>query len=245
MFARTTLAAGLALALVARADVTPTSPDSTTVVNVGGDIVAMWDADTTGSWTDMEIQLMTGDNLDMIALETLATGIDGTSTMTYTAVAPDVSPNSKIYFLQFSNGGNTTDLLWTTRFTIAAADGSSTDPTNSTVYSGETVEWGTGVLVSNDTSSDNSTAATTDADSFITASVTASSTAPQSTAADGLTVYSTSTSDASSAGTSASAATSASSASPAASSSSSTSGAVKLVPAGVLMAVAAGASLLL
>jgi hypothetical protein len=54
-----TLAALIAPAL---ADVVPTSPSGNTVVQVGQDIQAMWSADTTGQWTDVEIQLMTGDN---------------------------------------------------------------------------------------------------------------------------------------------------------------------------------------
>jgi len=52
-------------ALVVRAIVTPTSPDSATVVRVGEQITALWTADTTGTWTDVEIQLMTGDNLNV------------------------------------------------------------------------------------------------------------------------------------------------------------------------------------
>jgi hypothetical protein len=55
----------LLTALAAHAIITPTSPDSSTVVKVGGQITALWNADTTGSWTNVEIQLMTGDNLNV------------------------------------------------------------------------------------------------------------------------------------------------------------------------------------
>lgn len=36
----------------------------------------------------------------MVPLATVATGIDGTSSTSFSFVAPDVSPYSKIYFLQ-------------------------------------------------------------------------------------------------------------------------------------------------
>ena len=52
----------LALVAPSFAAITPTSPDSTTVVNEGQSINALWDVDTTGTWTDVEIQLMTGPN---------------------------------------------------------------------------------------------------------------------------------------------------------------------------------------
>lgn len=136
-----------ALTGVAFGAITPTSPDSNTVVTVGSDIKALWAADSTGEWNNVEIQLMTGDNLQMVPLAVLATGIDGTSTTGLDIPCPDVSPYSKIYFLQFTRGGDVSTSTWTTRFTIAGSDGSTTPPTNSTNYSGTQVEWGTGALV--------------------------------------------------------------------------------------------------
>lgn len=53
----------------------------------------------------------------MIALET---GIDATTLSEYQFTVPDVSPTSKIYFLQFTpNTGNATQVTWTTRFTVS------------------------------------------------------------------------------------------------------------------------------
>lgn len=52
-----------ALLPLVSAMVTPTTPDGSTVINEGGSIDAAWTADDTGSWTNMTIQLMTGDNL--------------------------------------------------------------------------------------------------------------------------------------------------------------------------------------
>ena len=55
----------LAVASPSLAAVTPTSPDGSTVVKVGDDITALWTVDTTGTWNNMEIQLMTGGNLQV------------------------------------------------------------------------------------------------------------------------------------------------------------------------------------
>lgn len=65
LFLATAVLATLSAALGA---VTPTSPDSSTVVKVGDDITALWTADTTGTWNSMEIQLMTGPNLNVSSL---------------------------------------------------------------------------------------------------------------------------------------------------------------------------------
>ncbi|ORY32091.1 hypothetical protein BCR39DRAFT_58663 [Naematelia encephala] len=194
--------------------ITPTSPDSTTTVKVGDTIQALWDVDTTGTWTDVTCQLMTGDNYQMIALSTLGQGIDGTTTTSLSFVAPDVTPNAEIYFLQFSNGGDLTNLTWTTRFTIAASDGSTTEPTNTTVYNGVSVNWGTGILAtssdSDSTSTSNSTTSseTSDAATLVAPSTVASSSIPSTS---GMTLYnsddaqSTTTASASTASTSTSA----------------------------------------
>jgi hypothetical protein len=62
MLTSTAVFALLALVTPSLAAVTPTSPDSTTVVKIGDTLTALWDKDTTGTWTDLEIQLMTGPN---------------------------------------------------------------------------------------------------------------------------------------------------------------------------------------
>lgn len=63
MFALST--AALLFSLVVNAAVTPTSPESATTVRIGQPLTALWSADTTGTWTDMTVQLMTGDNLNV------------------------------------------------------------------------------------------------------------------------------------------------------------------------------------
>lgn len=62
-------------------------------------------------------------------------------------VSVQVTPNSAIYFYQFSTPAAPTNLTWTTRFTIAAADGSTTPPENQNEPDGQNIPWGTGALV--------------------------------------------------------------------------------------------------
>ena len=63
MFALTALTLLLVSISNINAAVTPTSPESATSVKIGQPLTATWSADMTGTWTDMTVQLMTGDNL--------------------------------------------------------------------------------------------------------------------------------------------------------------------------------------
>lgn len=72
------LYATLVLSPLAWAAVSPTAPSGDTVVRVGQPLNALWTVDGTGESTDVVVQLMTGDNLQMTPLQVLATGIDGT-----------------------------------------------------------------------------------------------------------------------------------------------------------------------
>jgi len=183
MFSLTSLAcAALALAALGQAAITPTSPDGSTVVRAGSTLTALWTADSTGIWNDTQIQLMTGDNFQMVPLKTLATGIDGTTTTTFSTPCPAVSPNAKFYFLQFTRGGDVSTATWTTRFTIAAADGTTSQPTNTTNYSGTDVQWGTGAITDGSASSNSSTPQSG-------SSASASSSMAASSTSSGLTVY--------------------------------------------------------
>jgi len=148
MFTLLTLGALLASSSLVRADVNPTEPGPTDVFKAGGTCHIAWQPDTTGTWKVMNIELMTGSNLQMVHLTTVAT-VDGTSTTvtTFDYPCPAVTPNSQIYFYQFTSPtANTT--LWTTRFTLADASGASTPPTEATQpTTGEAIPWGTGALV--------------------------------------------------------------------------------------------------
>jgi hypothetical protein len=77
MFFQTALIAASLFALPTLAQIIPTSPSGNTVVNVGSDIQALWNADTSGQWTDVEIQLMTGDNFQ-VSLSAQGRGVTGT-----------------------------------------------------------------------------------------------------------------------------------------------------------------------
>ncbi|KAI5451754.1 hypothetical protein NCC49_001401 [Naganishia albida] len=169
------------LAAFVCADVVPTSPDGSTVVRIGSTAEALWTKDSNGNWTDVTVKLMTGDNFNMVEVATLAENVDGTTQTSLEWTVPEVFPTSKIYFLQFSVDPMTTP-QWTTRFTIAAADGSTTEPTNSTQPGGQAIPWGTGMLVGGNSTtpisggtSSNSTDETTSSSSTMMSSSTSSS----------------------------------------------------------------------
>jgi len=130
-----------------RADPTPLEPDSTSVFNQGSQCNIQWTADPTGVWKVMNIELMTGSNEKMVHLRTVGT-VDGTSTTnnTYSYTCLAVNPNSQIYFYQVTSPFST-DVLWTTRFTIADTSGKSVPPElQETNSSGEIIHYGIGSL---------------------------------------------------------------------------------------------------
>ncbi|CAE6502078.1 unnamed protein product [Rhizoctonia solani] len=141
------LAAGAIVGVVGAPN--PTEPSAASVFNVGKDCTMKWDVDATGTWKAMNVQLMTGDNFNMIHITTVGQNIDATDATknTYTYTCPDVTPNSAIYFYQFSDASDPKNLLWTTRWTLAGADGQTTPPTESTQPTGEKIPWGKGALV--------------------------------------------------------------------------------------------------
>ncbi|TBU45388.1 hypothetical protein BD309DRAFT_718509 [Dichomitus squalens] len=128
--------------------VVPTAPGPNDVFKEGAQCTFSWTPDPSGQWKQLTVQLMSGDNFNMVPVTTVAT-IDGTDTTktTYSYACPDVQPNSAIYFYQFSTPAAPKNLTWTTRFTIAAADGSTTPPANDTQPGGQKIPWGVGALV--------------------------------------------------------------------------------------------------
>ncbi|KIM34109.1 hypothetical protein M408DRAFT_90716 [Serendipita vermifera MAFF 305830] len=137
-----------ALAYAVAADPVPLEPSSTSVFNEGSNCTILWTPDTTGTWTTMYIELMTGDNFNQVHLKTVAT-VDGTDTANPRFSYPclDVTPNSPIYFYKFTSPGSTTGPLFTTRFTIADSTGTSTPATETqNATDGTVVRWGTGAL---------------------------------------------------------------------------------------------------
>jgi len=145
MFATLATAAFLASAIVVRADPNPTAPGPGAIFNEGSQCTINWSADSSGTWKTMNIQLMTGDNFNMVPLTTVAT-VDGTSTTSYSWTCPQVTPNSAIYFYQFTSPASS-NTLWTTRFAIADANGNTTPPSQQTQPgTGAKIPWGTGAL---------------------------------------------------------------------------------------------------
>jgi len=131
---------------VVRAQTTPTGPAPGQIFKEGGPCLIQWIADTTGTWKVAYIELMTGDNFNMVHLTTVGQ-IDGTSTTntSLTWTCPKVTLHSAVYFYQFTSAG-TASPEWTGRFAIVGADGTEVPPPNSTQPNGAAIPWGTGSL---------------------------------------------------------------------------------------------------
>jgi len=145
-----TLSALLTSFLFVLADPAPTAPGPGDKFNEGTDCTFTWDGDSnTGStiWKVMNVELMSGSNFGMTHLTTVATSLDGTTSGTESFPCPEVTPNSAIYFYQFSSPLSS-NVTWTTRFTIADANGQSTPPTEAKQpNTGDPIPWGHGALV--------------------------------------------------------------------------------------------------
>ena len=68
MFAYAGLAALIAGFALVRADVVPTAPGPGDVFTEGGKCTFTWTPDTTGTWKEMNVELMTGSNTGMVHL---------------------------------------------------------------------------------------------------------------------------------------------------------------------------------
>ncbi|KAJ8515686.1 hypothetical protein ONZ45_g6918 [Pleurotus djamor] len=147
MFASLTALAVLAAALVARADPTPSEPGPGAVYNEGATCRITWDTTPANAeqWKEMNIQLMTGDNFNMIHLTTVGT-VDGSAPGIFTYPCPNVEPNSAIYFYQFTSPV-IQEAYWATRFTIAGPNGQTTPPPNARQPgTNDPIPWGVGRL---------------------------------------------------------------------------------------------------
>jgi len=138
--------AALAFAYSAVAAPTPLTP---VPAPAGGNCVISWTPDPTGTWKDTVIELMTGDNENMIHLTTVTnTTVDTTSgapaTLTWTC--PDVSLYAAVYFYQFSHVEEPSALTWTTRWAIESPTGQIVAPPNATQPDGTAIPWGVGLL---------------------------------------------------------------------------------------------------
>jgi len=137
-----------AAAMVANAQVYPTEPAGESY-KVGSNITITWtgDKNSTTAWKNMAIELMCGDNDNMVHLTTVITDQDGTVDGQYVHIVPDVTLYAKIYFYQFSAPAvDPSGDQWTTRFTIEGTDGSSVPAPNATQPDGKPIPWGVAAL---------------------------------------------------------------------------------------------------
>ncbi|KAG2077365.1 hypothetical protein BDR04DRAFT_965056, partial [Suillus decipiens] len=133
----------------ARATIEPVSPGPGDVFRSGSPCLISWDthrSDSTDSWRNATIYLMSGSNLNMSLVTTVVEHLDGTNMTSYDWPCPNVVPNADIYFYQFSNNGVSTGSTWTSRFTIASYSGNTTLPENSKQPGGAPIPWGVGHL---------------------------------------------------------------------------------------------------
>lgn len=164
MFSTSIVTTVLAFALLAHADVTPNVPGPGVVYKSGGTCHIEWagDAESTTAWKGMTIKFMTGDNFNMVPLQTIATNLDGTVSGTFNHPCPDVNPYSAIYFYEFTAPG-APNKQWTTRFAISSPTGATVPPANDVQPDGQKIAWGVGAIVgaSGGTSSSGTSGATT------------------------------------------------------------------------------------
>jgi hypothetical protein len=188
-----TLAAVLA---VVRATPFPDTP--TDLQKAGGDCVVSWEVDQTGLWKTTYVELMAGPNLGMQHITSTsfipyafhirvperhtpsALGVvDATdpSNHSFTYPCPAVTPNSAIYFYQFTSPfAPLANTSWTTRFAIADKDGNTVAPANAAQPNGQKdangkdIAWGNGALVDPSTA----VAAPTDAGTKVAGAAAAS-----------------------------------------------------------------------
>ncbi|KAI9255217.1 hypothetical protein BDA99DRAFT_155703 [Phascolomyces articulosus] len=151
----TTSAAVMAFVSGIAATMAPNYPQPGTVWTAGKEYTLTWGDDgsspnVTEGWTNFKIDFMTGDNMNMIPLTNVASGLDASKVSSYTWTAPQVDPYSAIYFLQYTNDKGET--AWTTRFAIVAQDGATPapEPEKTQPNGGEAIPWGVGKLASGD-----------------------------------------------------------------------------------------------
>ncbi|KAI9567102.1 hypothetical protein HD554DRAFT_2205676 [Boletus coccyginus] len=163
-----------AAAIYVRADPNPNNPGPGDVFVQGKPCTIGWDVDSTGVWKTMNIDLMTGDNFDMVFLTAVAT-VDGTnpSKNTFSFTCPEVIPHSPIYFYQFTSP-STTNKTWTGRFTITGSANDVVAPAQSTQPDGANIPWGTGSLVKGSSAASASAATTSTGGTTASASSTSS-----------------------------------------------------------------------
>ncbi|KAJ3896020.1 hypothetical protein GG344DRAFT_37534 [Lentinula edodes] len=174
--------------------ITPTAPGPGDQFNAGSPCTIQWQVGE--NWSNFTISLMSGSNTQMQLVAPVASGLDGSNAALspFNWTCPEVNPYSAIYFYQFTNGNDTTNSKWTTRFTvstllnicmIASPSGESSPPANSTQPNGDSIPWGVGSLNSasansSDNQESNSSLSATTVTSAPSSTITASNSPPGS-----------------------------------------------------------------
>ncbi|CAO3609369.1 unnamed protein product [Cunninghamella blakesleeana] len=150
----------LASSAIVNANMAPSYPSPGIVWQSGKQYDILWGDDGTApnmnqGWTDFKIDFMTGDNLQQKFITNVASNLDATKVTKYTWTAPEVNPNSAIYFFMFTNSKG--ESAWTTRFGISGADGKLTEPEHATQANGDKIPWGIGALANGSSSNTTTT----------------------------------------------------------------------------------------
>ncbi|GAA5897726.1 hypothetical protein JCM8208_000242 [Rhodotorula glutinis] len=155
----------LAPLLLARAAVQPTWPGGKGLVFRAGDECSFrYKVDTTGTWTSMAVDLMSGSNYEMVDVVRLVSGLDGTvggedGAAEFNFTCPEVDPPAPIYFIEATQDDK--DPVWTNRFALAAPNGTVVPAHHNEQPDDESIPWGVGALV-NGTDSNSTAPSTTD-----------------------------------------------------------------------------------
>ncbi|KAI8075883.1 uncharacterized protein B0P05DRAFT_546779 [Gilbertella persicaria] len=150
--AKTFIASSIAVAasfITVEAAVAPTYPSPGTIQTSGQAYDITWTFDGKNASAKYQIDFMTGSNDNQTVLYNVAKGVDP-SLLKYSFVAPQVDPNSAIYFFMFT--GDNGEYAWTTRFGIVAAAGQNlTAEPKQKQPNGDAIPWGNGKLAANAT----------------------------------------------------------------------------------------------
>ncbi|KAK1233354.1 hypothetical protein PQX77_003463 [Marasmius sp. AFHP31] len=185
--------AGLSAIVAVQGDAIPVAPGPGAVFNQGSKCSTSWVGDKDGKWANMKIQLMTGDNFQMIELATVATGLDGNKDGTFEFDCPAVNPYSAVYFFQYTAPGGSGP-QWATRFAIADKDGKTVPPPENIQPNGAAIPWGIGKLAGSDSPSTSViTTVTTTSQSSTTSSSTSTTSGTSTSSSKDTTSVTTST----------------------------------------------------
>ncbi|KAI9021695.1 hypothetical protein CLU79DRAFT_702634 [Phycomyces nitens] len=135
----------VAFCVITNASLAPSVPEPGTVWQAGKEYEIIWVRRLETQFLTNFLDLMTGDNDDQVFLDTIASNMSGSDSMSYKWVVPEVDPHANIYFLMFTNDQD--EVAWTTRFTIVGPDNVQEEPEKSIQPDGQKIPWGIGKLV--------------------------------------------------------------------------------------------------